>query len=233
MRLLLIAAILGTLATFTVHSDINPIDYSFRVTIMPAMIVAAMAVGILLEGSHVRTWARRRAGWIVGLGLIPGLAVGLYEAPLTATRQLIEHRVEHPDAGAIRFLRTHTPTGAVVQGDPRGRFTLPQLIDRQMGVLDRENPHVMVFQPVDRERMDGAMRDVIDAFAASSGRRACELLSRWGIEYVLAGEVERARFGAMAQFGDRQRFDPVYRDESSTVYRVLECADGLQVEIPD
>ena len=200
---------------------------------MPAMVVAAMAVGILLEGSHVRTWARPWAGWIVGLGLIPGLAVGLYDAPLTATRRLIEHRGERPDAGAIRFLREHTPTAAVVQGDPLARFALPQLIDRQMGVLDRENPHVMVFHPADGARMDRAVREVTDAFAASSGRRACEMLSRWGVEYVLAGAAERARFGAMPQFDDRRWFDPVYRDESSTVYRVLECADNLQTDPPD
>ena len=41
------------------------------------------------------------------------------------------------------------------------------------------------------------------------------------------------QFGAMEQFDDRRCFDPVYRDESSTVYRVLQCADRLQTDPPD
>lgn len=228
-RLLLVAGSIGAVAMFTVRSDINPIDYGFRVSIMPSMIVAAMLAGILLDARHVRPWARRGIFVMIAIALVPGLAVGFYEAPVTAGRRLIAPGGA-AEAGAIRFLRAQTPIDAVVQGDPHNRITLPQLVDRQMGVVDPANAHVVVFQPLDRARMARAMADVVTAFEAPSPAVASARLGRWGIGYVLSGRVERERFGEMPQFKDTECFEPVYQDDSSAVYRVLPCSDRPETD---
>jgi hypothetical protein len=221
MRLLLIAGVTGTMALFTVRSDINPIDYSFRVSIMPAMVLGAIAAGGLLEPELVRAFVRKRIKGVVAAGVLLGLPVGLYEAPVTGARTLLQSRAPAADAGAIRFLKERTPANAVVQGDPKDRVTLVQLTNRITGVLDPDNPHVVVFRPPSVDRMRRAFDEVEAAFQTSSAGEAFSKLRRWRITYVLVGEVERGRFGALNQFVDSTYFANVYNDGRAAVYRLI------------
>ncbi len=219
-RLLLIAGVIGTFALYTVRSSVSPFDYSFRVAIMPFQVVAALCAGMLLWSADVRPMVRRWRRPVVVLGALIGLAVGVYEAPLMAVRSRLLGAAFGDDAGALRFLREQTPADAVVQGAPRGRVDLLQLIGRQMGVSDPDDSHVRVFYPLDMARMrqvcdrvDRAFDTVSSAEAFASMRAAC-------VTHVLVGGVERERRDAVAQFEDRTLFEPVYRDDTATVFRL-------------
>jgi hypothetical protein len=222
MRLLMIAGVVGTLALFTVRSDINRIDSSFRLAIIPGMVVAAVAAGALVGGEGLRPAVRAWRRPILLAGVVLGLPVGLYEAPATVARSLLLPDAQRGDAGAIRFIRDHTPPDAVVQGDPKSRLALAQLVDRQMGVLDPDDPDVRVFQPVSVDRMRRAFADVEGAFSADSSRSAWERLRRWGVTYVLVGGAERHRFGPANPFRDPAMFDMVYGDGQALVYRLID-----------
>ena len=225
-RLLILAGGFGTAALFTLRSDINPIDYSFRVSILPAMAMAAVCAGILADPDRVRPWIRSRLRPIIAAGVLLGLPVGLYEAPVTAIRTFLSAGPERQDAGAIRFLRHDVPADAVVQGDPRYRLRLVQLIDRQMGVLDPTDPDVRVFYPLDPARMAAAFAEVERALAARSAQAAHTLLRSWRVTHVLAGSAEHRRFGTMDPFRDAAWFESVYNDGHAAVYRLRSVRDS-------
>jgi len=223
-RLLILAGALGTVGLFCIRSDINPIDYSFRIAIMPAMVVAAVLAGALIEPEHLRRFARTWRKEILVTGVILGLPVGFYEAPLMAVRTFLLDEPRAADADAIRYLREQTPKDAVVQCDPEAAPRLVQLIDRQIGVSDPigpNNAHVRVFQPVDVDRMYEAAAEVEYAFLTDSSREAYAFLRAQRVTHVLAGSIERKRFGEMHQFEDAGLFAIVYEDEEATVYRLL------------
>ena len=225
-RLLLVAGAIGTLALFTVRSNISPFDYSFRVAIKPAQVVAAICAGALLAGDQLRSWAQRLRRGALVLGVLLGLPVGFYEAPLMAVRSFLLPEQHRLDAGAIRFLRRRVPRDAIVQGDPIARVRLPQLIDRQMGVLDPDNSHIRVFFPEDEDRMRRVFSSVTQAFATSSSQVAHENLQAARVTHVLAGSLETARYGDLSQFDDPKRFKLLYRDEHARVYRLLTGEPG-------
>ncbi len=220
-QLLTISAVFGVAACFLIRSDVNKIDYGLRVGGIPAAALAAVVAGALLTPAYVRPSVRWLRWPVIVVGVTTGLSVGLYEVPATAGRRLIERRSAMVDAGALAYLREQTPPDAVVQGDPLRRVDLAALIDRPLGVLDPECPHVVVFQPLDPARMDCAMADVERAFTTNASEVAHELLARWGIEYVLVGRIERERFGSLDQFRDPALFEVVYADDNATVYRLI------------
>lgn len=139
-----------------------------------------------------------------------------------AARTFLEAMADQPDAGALHFLREHTPPDAVVQAAPEGRLTLPQLVQRQMGVADPENSHVRVFYPLDMEAMRRIFGRVQHAFSTDSSRLAQEDLRAAHVTHVLVGKVEQERYGALRQFDDPTRFELVYADDQAHVYRLRE-----------
>jgi hypothetical protein len=117
-------------------------------------------------------------------------------------------------------MRESLPADAVVQAEPARGIVVPQLIDRQMGVLDPDQPHVLVFRPRDVRRMYDAFHDVQRAYETADAARAWELLRRWGVTHVLAGRSERRRYGELSQFADGSFFEPLFQHQGSSVYRV-------------
>ncbi len=171
----------------------------------------------------VRPW---RAPLIV-LGCVLGMAVGVYELPAMAMRTVLQDRFQAGEPDVIRFLRDRLPPDAVVQSAPRSAserlphgLYLPQVTGRRVGVLDPDNPHVLVLRPPDPQRMYEAFAEVEAAFATSDAPRACEIFRRWGITHVLVGADEHERYGMMSQFGDATCFEPLYTKADSTVYRL-------------
>ncbi|MCH8252799.1 MAG: hypothetical protein IID36_10145 [Planctomycetes bacterium] len=221
MRLLTIISVLGTLAALTIRSNVNRIDYGFRLSVMPAMVLGAICAGEVFAGSDVRPWVRRHGRWIVILGIGIGLPVGLYEGPATALRTLLETKLELDDPGAIRFIRHGTDADAVVQGDPTSRLSSVSGMDRRVGVVSPESAHVVVFRPLDVQRQMQALADVETAFRTESSATAYDRLRGLGVSHVLAGTPERKRYGELRQFEDASLFEIVYKDGTATVYRLI------------
>jgi len=223
-RLLIIAAILGTIALFTVRSTVNPgYDYSFRAAIMPANVVAALAAGALLAGEPLRRISERSRRAILAVGIVLGLPVGLYELPLMAVRTLVLPNPHAAEAGALRYLRDTAPADAVVQGAPTVRVDLLQVIERQLGVADPENPHVRVFMPSELERMRRDFVRAEGAFQTDDARLAAELLRGLGVTQVLVGTAEHALRADQSQFDDTRCFEQLYAEPGARVYRVIDA----------
>ncbi len=218
IRLLALAGLVGTITMFTVRSRINPIDYSFRVGIMPAMVLAAIVAGALFDRENVRHWARKARWPMLVAGITVGLSVGFYEAPLAATRSLLRPETAKQDAAAIRFLAKEIPEDAIIQASPSDRVDLVQLTNRQMGVTDPKNAHVVVFAPLDQNRMEQCERDIRAAFESTSAEQAYSLLDKWSITHVLVGTTEQDRFGQLPQFDDRGFFEVIFNDGNAKVY---------------
>lgn len=223
MRLLIMTAVLGTAAMLTVRSAISPIDYSFRVSVMPASVVAALLAGALADRAAWRPFAQRLRMPILVIGVALGLPIGAYEAPGTAGRVLIEPPRYGADAGAIAYLRHSTPMSAVVQGHPKYRLLLPQLTDRTMGVLDPDDPDVRVFPPLDPARMRQAFNELSGVFLDANGAAAWATLHRWGVTHVLYGRRE-LKLGPGSALHDATWFDCVYDDGQAAVYRLKNTA---------
>ena len=220
LRLVSLAGLLGLALMWTIRSDINRIDYGFRLAAMPAMIIAAALVGLVAEGTSVRRLPRGLVQAVLYAGLILGLPVGLYEAPLLAGRTLLEKDQEAADSGAFTWLRLNTPHDAVVQGHPFRRTYLPQKTDRAMGVLDPRDPHVSVLRPRDFQKMEDAAEWTAGAYAAPP-RMAALMLARAGATHVLVGGLEQELLGTLNPFEDSSRFQKVYDDGHARVYRLL------------
>lgn len=227
-RLLLIAAVPGLLCMWSIRSDVNRIDYGFRLASMPAQIIGAILVGCMLQIDMVRPAFRRwrRPALVVGLAL--GLPVGFYETPGLALRSLIERKPEAADTAAAAWMRDHLPADAIVQADPRLAVHLPQRIGRQFGVLDPQDAHVNVLCPPDRTEMPRAVDDVEAALATSSSAQAYQLLRRWDISHVFVGTREHKHFSAMPQFADGRYFEMVYDEHGAQVYRLRPAARATQ-----
>lgn len=140
---------------------------------------------------------------------------------MTAVRSVWESRRLRDEAEAMHYLRTAVPADAVVQGDPQRRLDLAALTEHQIGVLDPDSPHVVVFTPRDPARMRRAYIEVLEAFSTSSAATAYSKLDTWGVDYVLVGSVEKTHFGAGPQFEDGSRFEKMYNDDAAAVYRLV------------
>ena len=222
LRLPLLAGIIGLLATYSIRSSFSPLDYGFRVAIMPGQVAGAICVGALLRPEWVRASLRGRWRYVLGAAIVLGLPSGFYEAPLMAARSLLQTLPEHADRNALCYLRDRTPQDAVIQGDPVLRPALPQLTDRQIGVMDPRNSHVRIFYPRDMAAMKRTMEKVKEAFSTNSPRQAHDLLRDVGVHYILTGTVEHKAHDPMPQFDDEAWFECVYRDGSAQVYRLAE-----------
>lgn len=220
LRLLLLAGAVGLAVVYTIRSSHAMVDYSFRVSVMPAQVFAALCVAAacVRTGSPLRS--RRLLGGICRVSVLMGLPVGLYEAPMMAVRTWLRPPAEQQDAGAIRFLREHTPPDAVIQGDPRDRVSLPQLTHRGLGVADLDNSHVRVFYPQNICLMRATCGAVEQALREDDAARAHVALAAAGVEYVLFGAAELRRGARPQAFADNDRFEQVYVDEKAAVFRL-------------
>ncbi len=221
MRLLIIAGGMGFLAMFTVRSSVNPIDYGFRVSIMPTMIVAAILAGGLLRADWIRPSIANARWPLLIFGGCLALPVGFFEAPLSAARSLIQTPADRDDAGAYRFLRNQSPRDAIVQAAPSSdRVTLAQITGRQIGASDAENWHVRVFWPPETEELYRAVALAELAFQSADARIAYDSLAKLHVTHVLVGTFEKSMYGPMPQFGDETFFERVYSDKHAAVYRL-------------
>lgn len=221
MRLLILGGAIGFLAMFTMRSSVNPIDYGFRVAIMPTMIVAAILAGALTRTDWIRPSLVKVRMPLLILGTFLSLPVGFFESPLSAARSLIQTPADYQDAGAYRYLREQTPRNAVVQAAPAPeRVTLPQIISRQIGASDAENWHVRVFWPPKTDHLYRAVTLAETAFKSADAQLAFDALLQLHVTHVLVGTVEHAAYGSMPQFEAEAFFERVYSDEHARVYRL-------------
>ena len=219
-RLLLIAGIIGLVSMWVVRSNVNRFDYSFRLASTFTMVIAALCVGFLLQPDMLRNWARPIRRPVLILGIVLGLPVGLYEAPLMAVRTLIRAHPEQVDNQALRFVREHTPPDAVVQRLPSAMAKSVQLTDRRAGAAELSNSHVNVFRPPDSRRSQKAYLGIREAFETASGQAAYETLRAWNVTHVLVGFAELKKYDSFPQFDDT-RFEKVYDDDKARVYRLV------------
>lgn len=225
LRPLLIAAVVGPLAMFTLRSTVNPFDYSFRLAIMPTQVFAALVTGTLVAGGAASLSRRALVRVVLIGGVIIGLPVGLYEAPISALRSQLQKSQLAADEGAIRFLRA-LPRGSIIQGDPvveqgkDDRLHLSELTDQRIGVLDPSHSHVRVFYPRDERAWQEHFERVRAALTATSPRAAYDALRELGVQYVLYGSVEAKHYGPPGAFENERYFEPVYRDAKARVYRL-------------
>ncbi len=220
LRLLLLAGAVGLAAVYTIRSSHAMVDYSFRVSVMPAQVFAALCVAAVCVPKGSRLRSRRLLGGVCGVSAVLGLPVGLYEAPMMAVRTWLRPPAEQQDAGAIRFLREHTPPDAVIQGDPCDRVSLPQLAHRGLGVADLDNSHVRVFYPRNIRLMRATCGAVEQALREEDAARAQAALAAASVEYVLFGTAELRRGPRPSAFADNDRFEQVYADEKTAVFRL-------------
>ncbi len=220
LRLLLLSGVAGLTAVYLLRSSHALVDYSFRVSVMPAQVVAALAAAALWMPNGSRLKSRRVLGIIWGIGVTLGLPVGLYEAPMMAVRTRLRGSPEQQDAGAIRFLRHCTPPDAVVQGSPYERVSLLQMTNRCLGVADLENSHVRVFYPLDVARLRVSCESVDRALREPQAGRAATILGAAGVDYVLIGSIERRQGIDPVAFEHDGGLERVYADEEATVFRV-------------
>jgi hypothetical protein len=224
-RLLMIASILAIAAVWVIRSDVNPFDYAYRMGTMLIFILMALCVGAMVESQNVRPRIRPIRIKLLIVGIILGLPVGLYETPVLAVRTLLERKPAVRDTAALQALYEQASADDVVQGCPRLRTGLAQLVNRQIGVLRPDDSHVNVLRPRNPERMQSAYEDVVAAFETESSRLAYELLRKWEIQYILVGTWEHKAYDTCPQFEDPQWFETIYRDEVAAVYRLLDSSD--------
>lgn len=221
-RLLLIAGAIGLLTMWTIRSDVNRYDYGFRLASTFTMVCTALGAGFLLEPDMLRGWARRIRLPVLAIGILPGLPVGLYEAPVMAIRATFQPRAERADRSAFRFLRENTPHDAVVQRLPSATSELVQMTDRLAGVCNPSDSHVNIFRPPPPNPLREAHEEMESAFRTASGRSAYETMRKWGVTHLLVGSAERLKQDAWPQFENNAWFVEVYDDGHARVYRLAE-----------
>jgi hypothetical protein len=128
-------------------------------------------------------------------------------------------RVSPEQQAALRWVRTNTPPGAIVQMDPtvRERSTwslIPSFAERRMAA---GLPISLLNVPAYAERSN-LVRTMYDTADPAEASRIAHLLQ---IDYVYADAVERQAHAAAAKF-DRspQYFEPVFHRGDVGVYRV-------------
>jgi len=246
LRLLLISAGVALAGFVSLRSHFTYNDFGQKI------ILVAMAAGVVLAACILAPdgrrssalnppgWAlhdqssrrpRRWLGWFVGLVLLLGLPVGLYQSPLAAVRRYISTGnplgvFAHPlaaraeaEAEAGRFLRYALPADAVIQAHwGTARLELAQIARRQIGVTVVEQD-TMVFFPTDAETHENTLRAVADVLENPTAAQRChETLQAHGITHVFIGSVEREQWQGLDAFADERFFEGVFHDETSAVY---------------
>jgi hypothetical protein len=175
---------------------------SERSAIVPAAVVVAIATAgfptAVIDWSNAQDTANERNG--------PGFRWTV---------------VVPPDSqAALRWIREHTPAGAIVQMsiEPRGRETwtlVPTFAERRMAA---GKPISLLATPEYDER--SSVADTI--FATTDPEEASRLARSLRIDYVYVDRVEREAFGeaASAKFLDSRFFTPVFHEGAAAVFAV-------------
>ncbi len=246
LRLLMLSALVALIGFVSVRSHFEYNDFGQKV------ILAAMAAGVVLAACILAPQARRPSllnplGWslhgqspqrprrvlggFIGLVLLLGLPVGLYQSPLAAVRRYVPKDsllgvLAHDDAqraaqeaGAGRFLRHNLPSDAVVQAHPfKERLQLAQIARRQIGITVLEQD-TMVFFPTDATAHQHALEAIAEVLEQPVGAERCHATLRaHGITHVLVGTVERELWQGLDKFADQRFFESVFHDDVSAIY---------------
>ena len=248
LRLLLISAIVAIVGYTTLRSHFTYNDFGQKIMLVALSAGVAFAALIVAPITRPISWwnpcgwtlidqtaarPRRCLAWLIGIVLLFGMPLGLFQSPLLASRRYLTHlgplralatpetrRSEH-EAHALRFVRYELPATSVIQGDPgENRLHLAQLARKQIGVtiLERDT---MVFSPSNataHERTLAAVSRVLrDAVTAEECR---DVLKLHNITHVYVGEVERDKWRGLEKFEETSCFRPVYTDDIVSVYAV-------------
>ena len=246
LRLLLLSSVVALTAFVSLRSQFTYNDFGHKI------ILSAMAAGVLLGACILtpetrRAWLLNPLGWslhgqspdrprrvlsaFIGLVLLLGLPVGLYQSPLAAIRRYVPKEgllgvLAHDDAqraaqeaGAGRFLRHNLPPDAVVQAHPfKERLKLAQIARRQIGITVLEQD-TMVFFPTDATAHQKALEAIAEVLEQSVGGERCHATLRaHGITHVLVGTVERELWRGLDKLTDQRFFERVFHDDESSVY---------------
>ncbi len=246
LRLLLICGIVAIagFVTFRSHFTYNDFGQKTMLVAMTAGVVLASCVVSPHKtkaslrnpfGWSLQTGLRGRGhaltAWLVGLVLLAGLPVGLYEAPLTAVRRYLPANGPLkrllppgalrtiPEGAAYRFLRYDLPSDAVLQADWGGeRVNLVQIARKQVGVTILQED-TQVFAPAHPLAHEQCLTEVSVSLSNPGTAAACHaVLRRHGITHVFIGTIEHQRWGELGKFDDSRYFDPVFRDGDIRVF---------------
>ncbi|MCH7702523.1 MAG: hypothetical protein IID37_12635 [Planctomycetes bacterium] len=244
LRLLVIASGIGMIAFLTVRSAIHDYDYGFKIGLLPSIALTGVVAGALVQP----TFGRRRwwnpVGWrlatdlrsrkvglvgvVVVISVVIGLPLGFYEAPGMALRRALQDNPLAAEAEAIAFVRDDLPADVVIQFDPVQRMATIQLLERQIGVMDPDNPEVNVFRPRDVSSFRDAFADIQRAASTPDAQEAYALLRRHQVTHVYVGTIERMRWKHLEKFSDSAYFSTSYRDSAVAVYSLNEMdADSI------
>jgi hypothetical protein len=137
-----------------------------------------------------------------------------------------------PEARALAWIRTSTPTTAVVQMEPtiRGReaWTLiPSFAHRRMAA---GLPISLLKKPVYAERSD----QIRALFTTLDPHEAWNIATRYAIEYLYVDRTDRrAYFGRLEKFDQNpQYFTPVFKDGNAAVYLVHRSSATARLQLP-
>lgn len=240
LRLLLVSGVVAVagFVTFRSHFTYNDFGQKTMLVGMAAgVVLAACVVGPHKAKASLLNpfgWSLRKGlrgekrivtVWFVGLVLLAGLPVAVYEAPLTAVRRYLPAggplRGLLPPAAllaiqegpAYRFLRYDLPPDAVLQADWRSeRVNLVQIARKQVGVTILQED-TQVFAPADPRAYEQCLTEVSESLSTPGPAAACRaVLRRHGITHVFIGTIERRRWSGLEKFDDSRYFEPVFRD---------------------
>jgi len=245
LRLLACSAAAAMVGFVLVRSHFDYNDFGQK-SMMVALLFGAVAGGFSVADGRASRWnpigwrlerqlpARMRTPMraIVGLCVVCGLAVAVFEAPLTAVRRYIDpdsrwSRLAAEDADmakterdAYLWMDRNLNPRDVIQADwSRRRLPLAQLSGARIGVteLERDTKVFCPPNPAEHERI--LTRFVSEIQTGAGDQRLCDLLVEMNITHVFVGQIERADWPRLARFENRILFKPVYADATVTIYK--------------
>lgn len=238
LRLLVIASGVGMIAFLTVRSAIHNYDYGFKIGLLPSIALTGVVAGAMVQptfgrrrwwnplGWRLATDLRSRKVGLIGVAVVMsaviGLPLGFYEAPGMALRRPLQDNPLAVEAGAIAYVRDELPADAVLQFDPVQRMATVQLLERQIGVMDPDNPEVNVFRPRNVAGFRDAFADIQRAAVTPDAQEAYGLFRRHHVTHVYVGSIEQIRWKHLEKFNDSAYFSTLYSDSAVAVYSLNE-----------
>lgn len=247
MRLLAFSAAAALVGFILVRSHFDYNDFGQK-SMMVALLFAAVAGGFSISSDHLSRW--NPTGWqldrqlsprlriptrvVVGLCVVCGAAVAIYEAPLTAVRRYVDpdsrlSRLAAEDADMVRaergaYLwmdRNNRPTDVVQADWSRRRLPLAQLSGTRFGVteLERDTKVFCPPKPTEHERI--LARFVREIETGADEQRLCDLLVEMNVTHVFVGLIEQTGWPRLTRFENPACFEPVYSDASVTIYEII------------
>lgn len=235
------AAIVGFILVRS-HFDYN--DFGQK-SMMVALLFAALTGGFAVTNGAQRWW--NPIGWqleinwqgsrrlllrtIFALCIVCGLAVGLYEAPLTAVRRFVDpdgpyRRLAPEDAQIVKkerdaylWMSDHLDWSLVLQAHwTRRRLPLAQMAGTRIGVTELERDTKVFCPPDPAEHQRALDRFIREIETGDSAKSLLGLLEEMNVTHVFVGVIEKDAWPRIERFEDTAYFRPVYKDASVTIY---------------